>query len=211
MPRTRIKICGITRLADALCAAELGADALGFIFYPGSPRFIAPAAARSIIGALPPFVTPVAVMVNSTPEEIVEAMAASGCQSLQLHGATEDALLAQCAFPVIRACSVAVPGDLAPLANYPSARAFLLDTKREGQYGGTGATFDWQLARQARSFGRPIILAGGLTPENVGAAIGRAVPDAVDVNSGIESAPGIKDLRRMRDLFAAVWEADTKG
>ena len=206
MPRTRIKICGITRVEDALCAAELGADALGFIFYPRSPRYIAPTAARAIINALPPFVTPVAVMVNSTPGEIVEAMAASGCQALQLHGATADVLLAQYAFPVIRACSVAVPEDLEPLAHYPSARAFLLDTKREGQYGGTGAIFDWQLAGQARSFGRPIILAGGLTPENVGAAIRTAAPYAVDVNSGIEIAPGIKDPQRLSALFAAVGE-----
>ncbi len=202
--RTRIKICGMTTATDALLAAELGADALGFIFYANSPRYITHADARAIINVLPPFVTPVAVTVNLPVEEIQRVMVESGCRAVQIHGDITDHALSTLTYPTIKACSIAGSDDLAPLANYPSACAFLLDTKKHGQHGGTGETFDWALARQARDFGHPIILAGGLTPENIIEAIHAASPYAVDVNSGIEHSPGHKDPERMRTLFHTI-------
>jgi phosphoribosylanthranilate isomerase len=207
--RTRIKICGITTLADALYAAELGADALGFIFYPQSPRYIPPEQVRAILRALPPFVTAVAVMVHLATPDIAAMMTASGCQVAQLYGECKDEDISRLPYPVIKAFSVSAWEDLTALAHYPSARAFLLDTKQAGQYGGTGAAFDWRLARQTREYGKPIILAGGLSPENIGEALRTATPDAVDVNSGIEISPGRKDPQRMRALFDAIREHDS--
>lgn len=208
--RIRVKICGITNLPDALLAAELGADALGFIFYPKSPRYIAPSAAGKIIAHLPPFVTTVAVMVNESLEGAREILAESGCRMAQLHGEESPEYLRELGFPAIKALSVATTDDLAILEQYPYARAFLLDTKVPGQRGGTGITFDWTLAREARRFNRPIILAGGLSPENVGQALETAAPFGIDISSGIEISPGRKDLQRMVELFTAVREADAR-
>lgn len=204
MGRVRVKICGITIREDALLAAELGADALGFIFAPSSPRYLSPEAARAIVDTLPPFVTPVAVMVNEPLARVEEILTLSGCRVAQLHGDTPTDLLAALAWPVVQAVSVAVAEDLAPLSRYPHARAFLLDTKVAGQHGGTGQTFDWTLARQARGAGKPIILAGGLNPDNIADAIAVAQPDAVDLSSGVEREPGKKDHARLRALFVAL-------
>ena len=200
----RVKICGITNLEDALLAAELGADALGFIFFPRSPRYLTPAAARAIIDALPPFVTPVAVVVDEPAEAIEEIMAKSGCRVAQLHGQEPPAMLECLRWPAIKAVSVSSADDLTALERYPAARAFLLDTRVEGLHGGTGKTFDWTIAREARRYSKPIILAGGLTPENAAEAIRVAAPDAVDIGSGIERSPGRKDVERMRALFDAI-------
>ena len=207
LTRTRIKICGITRLDDALLAATLGADALGFIFYRRSPRYIDPADARAIIDRLPPFVTPVAVLVDEPLAGINAIMAGSGCRVAQLHGDESPQLLEQLDWPVIKAISVASADDLARIANYPGARAILLDTKVTGAYGGTGVAFDWRIARAARSFGRPLILAGGLTPDNVADALRIAAPDMLDISSGVESAPGRKDPLRLQQFFATLLHA----
>jgi phosphoribosylanthranilate isomerase len=207
--RTRIKICGITNLEDALYAANIGADALGFIFYTQSPRYIAPSAAREIINALPPFVTTIAVTVNLNVEELLKTMTISRCQVIQYHGDIADNQLTELAFPIIKAIPIAIREDLESLARYPSARAFLLDTKKTGLYGGTGVTFDWHLAHEARNCGRPIILSGGLSPTNISEALCCAEPYAIDINSGIESAPGHKDHQQMQELFHIAREFDS--
>ncbi|MHB9024307.1 MAG: phosphoribosylanthranilate isomerase [Armatimonadota bacterium] len=204
LTRIRVKICGITQPDDALLAAEFGADALGFIFYPKSPRYVTPEAAREIIERLPPFVTPVAVVVNETAEEIHRVMTISGCQVVQLHGDEPPELIETLTWPAIKSCAVSAPDDLAPIARYPLARAILLDTRVAGQYGGTGQTFDWTIAREARRYGKPIILAGGLTPDNIADAIRAGEPWAVDVSSGVEQEPGKKDPEKLRRLFVAI-------
>lgn len=208
LSRTRVKICGITNLTDALLAVEHGADALGFIFFRHSPRYIAPETVRDIVDKLPPFVTPVAVVVNESIARVSEIMAVSGCQVAQLHGEEPPEYLERLAWPAIKGVSIATVHDLAVLVRYQQARAFLLDTKVVGQYGGTGTTFDWQLAHHAQEYGRPIILAGGLSPENVAEAMRIAQPVAIDISSSIESAPGKKDPMRMRLFFEAVRAAN---
>ncbi len=205
---TRVKICGVTRLEDARLAVELGASALGFNFYPPSSRSIAPAEARNIVRQLPPFVMAVGVFADETASERVAAVAReAGVTAIQLHGPRFPAPnLAPDGYPVIRAVAVGEgfkPEDLAQL----KASAFLLDTLDPNLRGGTGKVFSWSLARESKRFG-PIILAGGLTPENVGQAIREVRPFAVDVASGVESAPGKKDPAKLRAFFAAVGEAD---
>jgi len=200
----RIKICGITNIPDALYAVELGADALGFIFYQKSPRYITPQAVRVIIDALPPFVTTVGVVVNESIDSVREILATSGCDMAQLHGDETSAYIDALARPAMKCLSIAGPEDLAPIAQFTNARAIMLDTKVERQSGGTGIAFDWHIARQAQHCGRPIVLAGGLRPENVAEAIRIAQPQAVDISSGIEAEPGKKDHQRMRQFFAAV-------
>lgn len=207
---TRVKICGITRAGDATLAIELGASALGFNFYEPSPRYLEPAAALAIVRELPPLVMSVGVFADETESERVLAMARqAGVAAIQLHGprfppdVTSGSLQT---YPLIRA--VAMGGSFRPEhLQRLQASAFLLDTFDPALQGGTGKAFDWKLAREAKRFGR-IILAGGLTPENVCQAISEARPFAVDVASGVESAPGIKDPPRLRAFFAAVDEAD---
>jgi phosphoribosylanthranilate isomerase len=205
---TRVKICGITRREDARLAVELGAAALGFNFFRPSPRYLGPEAAREIIGRLPLFVTAVGVFADEVDGENVDRVARqAGVAVIQLHGPRfpgPSPGLENC--PLIRAVAVQSdfkPADLARL----KANAFLLDAFDAAVPGGTGKTFDWSLAREAKPYGT-IILAGGLTPENVGEAIRAVRPFAVDVASGVESAPGGKDPARLRAFFAAVEEAD---
>jgi len=207
---TRIKVCGITRLEDALLAVELGADALGFNFYRPSPRYIAPETARHIIGRLPPFVTPVGVYANETDMDHVTAIAAeAGVGAIQLHGPQFPELAGPPAgYSLIRAVAVGEDFTAESLAAF-QANAFLLDALHPRLSGGTGKPFDWELARDARRYG-DIILAGGLNPGNVGRAIQEVRPYAVDVASGVESAPGQKDPALLRAFFAAVQEADRK-
>lgn len=205
---TRVKICGITRAEDALLAVELGAAALGFNFYSLSPRLIAPVKARAIIEKLSPLVMTVGVFADeSNAGRVAAAARTAGVQAIQLHGPNfpdNNGTLGD--FPVIRA--LAMKNDFDPKSFMAlNARAFLLDAYDENLRGGTGKTFDWKLAREAGKFG-PIILAGGLTPENVARAIREARPFAVDVASGVESAPGIKDPAKLRAFFAAVAKAD---
>jgi len=200
----RVKICGIINLEDALLAADLGADALGFIFYPPSPRAVAPDAARAIIAQLPPLVTTVGVFVDEDAARVKELAAAVGLDWLQLHGKEAPEYCQGLGRRVIKAFRIQDEKSLAGLAAYRgAAQAFLLDTYKKGQVGGTGEVFNWDLARQARKYG-PIILAGGLTPENVAQAIAAAQPQAVDVASGVEAAPGKKDHVKLRAFVARV-------
>ncbi|HUX11249.1 MAG TPA: phosphoribosylanthranilate isomerase [Terriglobia bacterium] len=205
---TRIKVCGITRLEDALLAVELGASALGFNFYRPSPRYIDPRAARSMIDRLPPLVVSVGVYANETDMEAVTAVAReAGVSAIQLHGPRFPELTGQPAgYPLIRAVAVGEDFKAEMLADF-HVNAFLLDAFHPNLSGGTGRPFDWELAREANRYGT-IILAGGLNPENVRRAIREVRPFAVDVASGVESAPGQKDPALLRAFFAAVAEAD---
>ncbi len=192
---TRVKICGITNLDDARLAVEYGADALGFVFYEGSPRHVFPETVREIISHLPPFVTTVGVFVNAPPQEIREVMDLAGLDVVQLHG---DEPQEECSlFPrVIKAFRVRELSDIERLKGY-SVSAYLLDAYDPEVPGGTGQTFNWDIAVEAKKYG-PIILAGGLTPENVADAVSRVRPYAVDVSSGVEAQKGKKDHEKMR-------------
>jgi len=205
---TRVKICGITRLEDAQLAVELGASALGFNFYTPSPRYIAPADAHRIIERLPPFVVVVGVFANETDSKHVAAVARqAGVAALQLHGPQFpkiDRALAH--YQLIRAVAVR-PGSTLEDLRLRKANAYLLDAYHPKLLGGTGKKFDWKVALEAKKYG-PVILAGGLTPKNVGKAIREVRPFAVDVASGVESGPGKKDPAKLRAFFAAVAKAD---
>jgi phosphoribosylanthranilate isomerase len=203
--RVRIKICGITRLDDALLAARLGADALGFNFWPGSKRFIDPDAARAIVDRLPPFVSPVGVFVNQPPDEVLFTAARAGIGTVQFHGDEGWDAVNGFAIPAVKALRVAGPESLADMHRY-RVRAFLLDAPSAG-FGGSGATFDWAVAREAAAR-VPVILAGGLTPENVREAIRAVRPFGVDVASGVESAPGVKDTDKLRRFIEAARAED---
>lgn len=205
---TRIKICGITRPEDARLAIELGAAALGFNFYPPSPRYIEPRRAAEIIRQLPPFVASVGIFADEGNDEHVTAVAReASVMSIQLRGPKFPAINGALAgFPLILVVAVGRDFRAEELGSRKAA-AFLLDTFDPNLLGGTGKTFDWRLAREAKKYGN-IILAGGLTPENVGQAIREVRPFAVDVASGVESAPGVKDEAKLRAFFAAVAEAD---
>ncbi len=200
----RVKICGITNLEDALLAADLGANALGFIFYAKSPRSVAPAAAREIIRQLPPFIVTVGVFVNEEAAVVLDLAARVGLDWVQPHGAETPEYCRSLGRRVMKAFRIQDEESLKDLQAYRGAvQAFLLDTYKKGQVGGTGETFDWELARQAQSYG-PIVLAGGLTPANVAQAIAIAQPQAVEVASGVESAPGKKDPEKLRAFFRAI-------
>ena len=203
-PTTRVKICGITTWDDARLSVDLGASALGFNFYPPSPRAISPADAWNIIRRLPPFVEAVGVFVN-WPPLVVDALArALRLHTVQLHGGESpeevDALART--HRVIKAVQVGRGFRPGKLSRYRRADGILLDGFARGLHGGTGRTLDWNLARAARRYGR-IILAGGLTPENIAEAIRVAEPYAVDIASGVEGRPGRKEPARLRALFAA--------
>jgi phosphoribosylanthranilate isomerase len=223
----RVKICGITRLPDALAAVEAGADALGFMFYERSPRYVRAAAAAQIIRELPPRVTRVGVFVNATEEEVRRTAAECGLDALQFHGEESPEFCArfggEVSADVLRTLSRAADGGLGPvfrvikafrirdadsLDALPAYRcgAWLLDSYVPGQPGGTGSTFNWDLAIEAGRAGRPVILAGGLVPENVAEAVRRVRPYGVDVSSGVESAPGRKDPARVRAFVQAARE-----
>jgi phosphoribosylanthranilate isomerase len=206
---TRVKICGITTWEDARLSIDLGASALGFNFYPASPRAISPADAWSIIRRLPPFVEAVGVFVN-WPPLVVDALASAvRLGSVQLHGAETPAQVAELTrkHRVTKAVQVKRGFRAASLARYRAADAILLDGFAPGLHGGTGHSLDWKLARASRRYGR-IILAGGLTPENIAEAMHVAQPYAVDVASGVESRPGRKDPARLRALFDAINAAE---
>jgi phosphoribosylanthranilate isomerase len=202
---TRVKICGITTWGDARLSIDLGASALGFNFYPPSPRAISPANAWSIIRRLPPFVEAVGVFVN-WPPLVVDALArALRLGSVQLHGTESPLELSELVrkHRVIKALQVKQGFRAASIARYGLADAILLDGFARGLHGGTGRTLDWKLARAASRYGR-IILAGGLRPENIAEAIRIAQPYAVDLASGVEARPGRKDPAKLRALFQAI-------
>ena len=198
----RIKICGITNKKDALMAADFGADALGFIFAKGSPRKITPATARYIIDKLPPFVVPVGVFVDSPIEEILSIIERTGIQCVQLHGNESPTEYSKLNIPIIKSFRVDKHFEADTLLRFPGA-AYLLDTFVKGTLGGTGKTFDWNVAVSAKVYGR-IILAGGLTPDNIIEAINKVQPYSIDISSGVESVPGKKDKMKLQQLFTAI-------
>jgi phosphoribosylanthranilate isomerase len=197
---TQIKICGITNGEDALLAAEYGADALGFIFYPSSPRHVTPDTARTIIQALPESVVRVGVFVNQDPSDVNEITTFCGLDLIQLHG-DESPDYCRC-FPaerLIKAMSFHADSDLEAWVHYP-VNAVLLDHREAGKYGGTGKTSNWALAGRIRAI-FPLILAGGLYEGNIEAAIRIVAPDAVDLNSGVEKSPGRKDPEKIKRII----------
>ena len=205
--RTKVKICGITRLPDALAAVEAGADALGFMFFEGSKRYITSAAAAQIIRALPPFVAKVGVFVNASAETVRAIIAECGLDTLQFHGEETPEFCRQFApLKVVKAFRIQNAESLKPLPDY-AVDAWLLDSHVPGLRGGTGEKFNWELACQAKELGRPVILAGGLTPENIADALQQVWPFGVDVSSGVESAPGLKDAALVRRFVEIVREA----
>jgi len=197
----RVKICGITNPTDARAAVRAGADALGFNFAKG-PRKIPPERAKAIIATLPPFVTPVALFVDETPERIREVCALCGATTVQLHGDEWPRMVDRLhGLTVIKAFRVQTADDLKRLHRYNVA-GFLLDTYVPGKLGGTGVSFRWEIAREAKQYG-PIIVAGGLTPDNVADAVRAAEPYGVDVATGVEREPGIKDAKLMQAFVEA--------
>jgi phosphoribosylanthranilate isomerase len=208
MPKVKVKICGITNWTDARCAVEAGADFLGFNFYRQSPRYISPAKARGITRRLPKRIVIVGVFVNEPDEKMRKIARSVGLDFLQLHGEEPPELVSRlrAALPVIKAVRVRNSFRPAQLARFRRASAFLLDGFDRRRHGGTGKTFNWDVARRANREGR-IFLAGGLTPENVADAIRAARPYAVDVCSGVESRPGKKDPARIAALMEAVKSA----
>ncbi|MFN0156934.1 MAG: phosphoribosylanthranilate isomerase [Bacteroidota bacterium] len=195
----KVKICGITNLEDAMTASNLGADALGFIFSRESLRYVEPQVARETIMRLPPFTTPVGVFVNASRDEILRVCGISGIRAIQFHGDERPADLEGYALPTYKALRVNTAFNLSSLLEYQSG-TFLLDTYCEKEKGGTGKVFDWNIAVAAKQYGN-IILAGGLSPENVADAVKTVRPYAIDVNSGVESSPGRKDAIKLQRLF----------
>ncbi len=198
----KIKICGITNLDDALAAAENGADALGFIFYKKSLRYVDPGKAAEIIRQLPPFITPVAIFVNEREEKIRDIQFTTGIKVLQLHGDERPEFCDRFATRVIKAFQVKDKESIKHMAHF-HVGAFLLDSYKDGVRGGTGTTFDWHLAVVAKTFGR-VILAGGLTPENVAEAVKLVQPYGVDVAGGVEREKGIKDHAKLKKFITEV-------
>lgn len=209
MPMIRVKICGVTNAADARAAWQAGADALGLNFYDRSPRCVSVADAAAIRGELPGNVEAVGVFVNRPEAEVAATCASLRLDAAQLHGDESPDEVARLSrkVKVIKAFRVDSDFALASIERYAEAFAFLLDASQTGQYGGTGHTIDWALARRAAASHR-IILAGGLKPENVAAAIRIVQPYAVDVASGVESKPGKKDHARVREFIAEVRRAE---
>ena len=207
MRRTRVKICGITSAEHARAAAGVGADAIGLVFYAPSPRYVVPARARDVCAALPPLVSVVGVFVNPEPREVEAVIEGLPVGLLQFHGEEPPELCAGAGRPYMKAVRVRTRDDvLAAAARYPDARALLLDAHHDTLWGGTGKRFDWSLV--PHDVPHPVVLAGGLTPENVGDAVRMVRPFAVDVSGGVERAPGEKDSERMERFMKEVAGAE---
>ena len=206
MSRTRIKICGLTRAQDVRAAVDHGADAIGFVFYASSPRAVSIAQAAQLVALLPPFVASVGLFVNATEDDINCVLERVPLQLLQFHGDEAEADCARFGRPWIKAARMRAGVDLVEFASFhPGASGVLVDAFVEG-YGGGGKTFDWSLIPQG--FGRPLVLSGGLDPDNVVDAVRRIRPWAVDVSSGVESDKGIKDTAKIAAFIAGVRDAD---
>ncbi|AQQ68213.1 N-(5'-phosphoribosyl)anthranilate isomerase [Microbulbifer agarilyticus] len=209
----RVKICGITSVEDARLAVDAGADALGMVFYPPSPRHVSLEQAAEIARAVTPFVVLTGLFVDAHPQEVEQVLAQVPLNLLQFHGNETAAYCRQFHRPYIKA--LRMKPELNPseaMSAYPDARGYLLDAYRKGVPGGTGDTFDWQRVPQGRERNdRQVILAGGLNPANVTQAISAAVPDAVDVSGGVEAAPGRKDPDKVREFVRAARAAATSG
>ncbi|MDZ7804226.1 phosphoribosylanthranilate isomerase [Thiohalophilus sp.] len=205
--RTRVKICGITRPQDAIAAAQAGADAIGLVFYPASPRAVEIDQAREIIVALPPFVTTVGLFVDADEAMIHQVLAALPLDLLQFHGDESPEACRHYGRPYIKALRMREEADVLGAAReYHDAAGLLLDTYQVGVPGGTGDSFDWR--RVPAHLTTPVVLAGGLTPENVAEAVITARPYAVDVSGGVESQKGIKDAYKIRSFIAEVERVD---
>lgn len=196
MNRTRVKICGITRVEDARAAINSGADALGLVFYSKSPRYVELSVAANIARNIGPFVTIVGLFVNAEAAQVREAVRTVGLDLLQFHGDEDEAYCAQFEMPYIKAIRMSPELDVKEVVTkYPSARGFLFDAWNKDKYGGTGETFEWERLsslKESADTDIPFILAGGLTPENVGQAVAAVKPYAIDVSGGVEQSPGIK-------------------
>jgi phosphoribosylanthranilate isomerase len=207
MYRVRVKVCGIRTLDEAAVALECGADSLGFNFWPGSPRYISPDSAREIMSQLHPFASRIGVFVNEDANRVRTLFYGLGLSAVQLHGDESPEYCRNLAGPkIIKALRVGPEFDPGSIADY-AASAILLDASVKGSYGGTGRSFDWNAAIESKSYA-PIILAGGLTIENVEVAIRTVKPLAIDVCSGVEAEPGKKDLRKLRLFMEAVNRAN---
>ena len=205
---TAVKICGITRPEDALAAARAGAHAVGLVFYAKSPRNVSPAKAADIVRVLPPFVTTVGLFVDATAAEVRAVLAEVPIALLQFHGDETPEFCRQFKRPYVKAVRVRAGVDLLQYArDYHDAKALLLDNFVEGMHGGSGVAFDWSLI--PRGLPLPVILSGGLTPENVADAVRRVRPSAVDVSSGVESAKGIKDAQKIAAFIKGVRSGDS--
>ncbi len=204
MMSVKVKICGVTNFEDASAAVEAGADALGFMFYESSPRNVPVKVAADIIRQLPPFVAKVGVFVNATEETVRRAIGECGIDTLQFHGNETPEFCRK--FSPLKIYKAFRMENLESLRALPGYRtdAWLLDSFVAGKPGGTGAKFNWDLAVESKKLGRPIILAGGLTPENVADAVRKVRPFAVDVSSGVEASPGRKDHAKLQRFIAAV-------
>ncbi len=205
--QTRVKICGITRVQDGLFAAEVGADAIGLVFYPKSPRFVTSDQADSILQKLPPFITNVGLFVNPSSEDVLDIIGRVRLDLLQFHGEEPPEFCEQFGLPYLKAVRVKPGIDLVQYAlAYSGAKGLLLDAFVEGTHGGTGQSFDWSLIPDQLSL--PVVLSGGLNADNVIAAIRHVRPWAVDVSSGVEASKGIKDAAQMTAFMKGVRDAD---
>jgi len=210
MQRTRVKICGLTRLQDVQRACDLGADAVGFVCYPASRRFVDAARLAALARAVPPLVTPVLLFVDAAPSDVQRALKAVPNALLQFHGREDAARCGSFGRPYLRAVAIGEGADLLQFEReFPGATGLLADAP-SAEFGGAGRTFDWQRLPAPAQRTLPLILAGGLDAENVMAAIALVRPYAVDVSSGVEETHGVKSVDRMRSFFAAVRRADAQ-
>jgi phosphoribosylanthranilate isomerase len=208
--RTRVKICGLTRAEDVQAACALGADAVGFVCYRPSPRFVEPERLAALAAALAPWVTPVLLFVNAPAQDVAAALAAVSQAILQFHGDEDEAFCRSFGRPYLRAVALGAGVDLLDFERrFPSASALLADAP-SAAHGGSGQTFDWSRLPAPAARALPLILAGGLRADNVAAALVQVRPYAVDVSSGVEQARGIKSVDRMRSFLAAVRRADAE-
>ncbi len=204
---TAVKICGITRVEDGLAAAHAGAHAIGLVFHPASPRFVRLARAREVIERLPPFVTVVGLFVDPEPQAVLDVLREVPLHLLQFHGDEPPELCASFGLPYLKACRVARGTDLLQYAAlHVRAKGLLLDAFIDGTHGGTGRSFDWNLI--PRDLPLPVVLAGGLTPANIGEAVRAVRPWAVDVSSGVEREKGVKDAAKIAAFIRGVRDAD---
>jgi phosphoribosylanthranilate isomerase len=204
---TKIKICGITTNSDAICASMFGADALGFVFYPKSPRYIDTKKATLIIKELPPFINRVGLFVNPSKEEVFETLESCGLDIIQLHGDETPEFCESLPKRVIKAIRIKDASDLYLISKYKNCSGILLDSFSNNSYGGTGRTFSWNLVKEVQT-NKSIILAGGLNEKNIKNAILELRPYGVDVSSGVESSPGRKDHQKMKNFIRIVKMVD---
>jgi phosphoribosylanthranilate isomerase len=208
IPRTRVKICGITRLEDGVMAAQLGADAIGLVFYPPSPRYVNVETAQRIVAALPPLISVVGLFMNAEPEAVQAVLTKVPLHLLQFHGDEEPDACAAFGLPYLKAVPMGAGADIRDYEQYfASASGLLLDSHGGQKMGGTGQSFDWTRIPARRQ--KPLILAGGLYPGNVAEAIRQVRPYAVDVSSGVESARSVKDAELMRAFLQGVYDSES--